>query len=104
MTSLACGNTGGPLKVGGELDAEIQKTITQRMEAGMAIDRARGAATARGVIKVHKPHTEASILPHITDGWARSMMSRMNLVKRKGEYRIYTSILYCALCLLWTSL
>ena len=52
MTSLARGNTGRPLKVGGELDAEIQWTITQRMEAGMAIDRAR---VDRGVIKVHKP-------------------------------------------------
>ena len=74
------------------------------MEAGMAFDRARVAAIARGVIKVHKPHTKASILPHITDGWARSMMSRMNLVKRKGEYRIYTRIVYCVLCLLWMSL
>ena len=83
MTSLTHGIRGRPLKLGNQLDQLIKTTVKNRMDSGLAMDIMRVAAIARGVIKVHRPITSAALLPHITTAWAKSMMSRMSLVKRK---------------------
>ena len=42
-------------------------------------------ATAHGVAKYYKPTSYDCVSQHLTDSWARSIMDRMHLVKRKSR-------------------
>ena len=51
---------------------------------GAVINKHIVKATATGIVKHYMPATHQSI--EINDSWARSLLSRMQLVKRKGLF------------------
>lgn len=55
---------------------------------GSVINRNIVKATATGVIKYYKPSSLNLLQPKINDTWAKSIMERMGLVKRKGWYLV----------------
>ena len=61
----------------------VFRYIMQLSKEGSAINRHIVKATANGVLQYHIPRSYKSI--ELTDGWARSLLERMNLVKRKGK-------------------
>ena len=67
----------------GTLDEQVKKIIKGKSDAGLFITKSIVKATATAIVKYHMPHTSKSLLP-ITDAWAKSMLSRMNMVKHKG--------------------
>ena len=74
---------GRPLKLA-TLDKEVIANIKRKREAGCVINKTIVKATATAIVKFHMPHSHQQLLP-ITDGWAKSLLSRMNMVKRKGK-------------------
>ena len=71
-----------PLKLG-TLDAEVKKTILRKRDAGCVINKTIVKATATAIVKFHMPRTFNDLLP-ISDTWVKSILTRMNMVKRKG--------------------
>jgi hypothetical protein len=69
----------------------ICRYIRNLAKEGAVINRHIVKSTAYGIVKYHKPSQHSSI--EFTDAWARSLMERMNLVKRKGMY-FYNAIIY----------
>lgn len=82
ITTLHHKLLGRPLKLG-SLDKEVQKYITELLSTGAVVNRSIVKGAAAGIIKYYKPSDATNI--EITDSWARSILNRMNLVKRKGE-------------------
>lgn len=58
--------------------------LQKYIDSGAVVNRNIVKATATGIVKHYKP----SALPiiNITDSWAKSLLERMNLVKRKGRH------------------
>ena len=79
---------GRPLLLGNELDKQVQDYIRYLRERGTAVNTAVVMASAEGIVK----SKDANLLKEnggfggieITKGWAKSLLSRMGMVKRKA--------------------
>ena len=85
VTRLEHGLRGRPLKLG-NLDAHVQDYIRKLRLAGGIINRAIVIAAATGIVE---HHNSAMLREHggpieLGKKWADSILSRINLVKRKG--------------------
>ena len=78
---------GRPLFLGSELDRSIQDYITALRRVGGVVNMSIVVAAAKGLLGARKPElvlTEHGGHIEITRGWAKSLLSRMGYVKRKG--------------------
>lgn len=62
----------------------MKSHIRGLIAAGGVVNKNIVKATARGIVKHYKPSQLENI--KITDSWAKSLLIRMKLVKRKGWY------------------
>lgn len=70
------------------MDSHIQDYLKNLSAAGGVINRNIVKATALGVLKHYMYRQFDELKNLITDSWARSLMQRMGLVKRKGIFTI----------------
>lgn len=76
---------GRPLKLGSTLDNLVQEYLRKLAAAGGVINKNIVKASALGILKHYMFSRWENLQSAITDVWARSLMIRMNLVKRKGK-------------------
>jgi hypothetical protein len=84
-TELPHANRGRPLKLG-DFDARVQQYIRKLHEAGGVANSTIIIAAAKGIVKSDSPTllNEAGGSIEITSAWAKSLLVRMNFVRRKG--------------------
>ena len=78
---------GRPLELGKELDNDVQKYVKALRKAGTPINTAVILAAVEGIITAKHQTLLASNGGHIqlNKSWAKSLVARMNLVKRRGS-------------------
>lgn len=87
ITELVPKKRGRPLLLGAELDTKIQKYINVLRDNGAVINTQIVVAAGKGIVT----GTDKSLLVenggsiNITKDWAKSLLSRMNFVKRRGS-------------------
>lgn len=84
ITELEHKLRGKPLKLG-SFDRIVQDYIRKLSESGGVINKNIVKATALGILKFYMYKKWQELKDMITDSWARSLMQRMNMVKRKGN-------------------
>ena len=74
------------LLLGQELDSEVKKFIQNVRQAGGVVNSTIVVAATRGIVEAHNRAllSENGWSINLTREYARSLMNRMNLVKRKG--------------------
>ena len=81
---------GRPLLLGEEMDTQVEVFLKQLRENGAVVNTAIVMATAEGIVRNH----DSSLLASnggsvvITKNWAKSLMTRMNFVKRWANTKI----------------
>ena len=88
VKELPCKKTGRPLLLGDELDKQVQEYVKYMRNRGIAVNTTVVMAAAEGIIK----SKDANLLNNnggsggieITKWWARSLLNRMGMVKRKA--------------------
>lgn len=87
ITELVPKKRGRPLLLGAELDTKVQRYITVLRDNGAVINTQIVVAAGKGLVA----GTDKSLLSenggsiNITKDWAKSLLSRMNFVKRRGS-------------------
>jgi hypothetical protein len=87
VTELSQKKRGRPLLLGFELDRRVQSYITALRENGAVVNTAITIACAEGIVKSHDSNLLQENGGHIslTKFWAKNLMKRMGLVKRKAS-------------------
>ena len=88
VKELPCKKTGRPLLLGDELDKQVQEYVKYMRDRGTAVNTTVVMAAAEGIVK----SKDANLLNNnggsgsieITKWWARSLLNRMGIVKRKA--------------------
>ena len=95
VTELPQKKRGRPLLLGVELDRCVQAYITALRENGAVINTAIAIACAEGIVKSHDSNLLESNGGHIhlTKFWAKYLMQRMGLVKRRASTKAKPSIM-----------
>lgn len=87
VKSLPTKKCGRPLLLGDELDSQVQKYIQTVREGGGVITTSITMAAAEAIVK----KADRNLLSEnegpvtITNNWAKSLLQRMNYVKRRGS-------------------
>ena len=76
--------TGRPLLLGGKLDKQVQEYVKYMRDRGTAVNATVVVAAAEGIVKSQDPNLLDNGGIEITKWWARSLLSRMGMVKRKA--------------------
>ena len=81
---------GRPVLLGEELEDEVKLFIQSAHENGAVVNTETVMGTARGVVLSHDANLllENGGYINITKDWARRVLQRMNLVKRKGTTKM----------------
>ena len=85
LEELPTKKMGRPLLLGEEIDRQVKEYLKYLREQGSAINTVIAIATAEGVVR----SVDASLLAcngggiHLTKAWARSLLNRMGMVKRR---------------------
>ena len=86
VEELPSKKTGRPLLIGEELDAQVQQYVKESRKRGLPINTAVVVAAGLGVVTAH----DANLLEEnggkikLTNEWAKNVLKRMGLVKRKA--------------------
>lgn len=75
----------------------LSRHVRNLRDAGSPVNKHIVKATAHGVVKYYKPSYYSTIAPSLGDTWARSLMIRMGMTKRKGNLR--SRNIYCKIAL-----
>lgn len=81
VITLPHGNRGRPLKLG-DFDISVQTYVRKLRISGGIVNRTIVIAAAKGILKSHDPSLLNSF--DLSPRWARSLLERMNFVRRKG--------------------
>ena len=78
-------HVGRPKKIG-SYDLQVQDYLKKLRCHGGKVNRAIAIAVARGILKKKKPTLLEAVTPKplLSNAWAKSLLKRMNFVKRKG--------------------
>ena len=85
LEELPTKKMGRPLLLGEEIDRQVKEYLKYLREQGSAVNTVIAIATAEGVVR----SVDANLLAcngggiHLTKAWARSLLNRMGMVKRR---------------------
>ena len=85
LEELPTKKMGRPLLLGEEIDRQVKEYLKYLRERGSAVNTVIAIATAEGVVR----SVDANLLAcngggiHLTKAWARSLLNRMGMVKRR---------------------
>ena len=85
LEELPTKKMGRPLLLGEEIDRQVKEYLKYLREQGSAVNTVIAIATAEGVVR----SVDANLLAcngggiHLTKAWARSLLNRMDMVKRR---------------------
>ena len=85
LEELPTKKLGRPLLLGEEIDRQVKEYLKYLREQGSAVNTVIAIATAEGVVR----SVDANLLAynsggiHLTKAWARSLLNRMGMVKRR---------------------
>lgn len=85
---------GRPLNVGEEVDCQVQAYIKDLREAGAPVNTAIVIATGKGIVMDKANDTSiASPDIYLTKDWAKYLMKRMGMVKRRASTKAKTTVI-----------
>ena len=87
---------GRPLNVGEEVDCQVQAYIKDLREAGAPVNTAIVIATGKGIV-MDKTSDTSNASPdidvYLTKDWAKYLMKRMGMVKRRASTKAKTTVI-----------
>ena len=85
---------GRPLLLGEELDKQVQDYLTSFRESGAVVNTAIAMACAEGIVRSKDTNLLACNGGHIsiTKDWAKNILHRMGLVKRRASTKAKVSV------------
>ena len=94
VTELSQKKRGRPFLLGSELDQQVRAYIMALRDNGAVINTAITMACAEGVVKSHDSNLLESNGGHISINkfWAKALMQRMGLVKRRASTKAKVSV------------
>ena len=76
---------GRPLNIGEKIDSQVQAYIKHLRENGAAVNIAIVIAVAKGILMEDTSMPCADAMSYLTKDWAKYLMQRMGLVKRRAS-------------------
>ena len=94
VTKLPERRRGRPLLLGVELDRQVQSYLTSLRKNGAVVNTAIVMACAEGIVRSKDSNLLSSNGGHIflTKDWAKSLLRRMGLVKRRASTKSKVSV------------